>query len=271
MHAFLDMEYGPDGDEHLGSLLAAGDVDLEERKGPEAETLLHVATRRRRLSAVRMLLDRGAGIDARTAGGKTAFAHAARRGFHEIADLLEGRGADVSLAVPDRFAAAVLNGGLAEARSLLDSHPGIARTGNPEEDRVLADAAGRPDPEPVRLLVAAGADLSAPGLDDGTALHQAAWFGQPVNARLLIDAGAPLDLFDAVHRSSPLGWAVHGSRYSGGAEERQKVYVELVRMLLEGGSTLRYPGDQGDAYLRRLREDASSSVLRELPGEPPGD
>ena len=41
-------------------------------------------------------------------------------------------------------------------------------------------------------------------------LHQAAWFGQPDNARLLIEAGAPLDVFDSVHESSPLGWAAHG-------------------------------------------------------------
>jgi hypothetical protein len=51
-------------------------------------------------------------------------------------------------------------------------------------------------------------------------LRQAAWFGQPDNARRLIDAGAPLDVLDATHEGSPIGWAVHGSRYSGGAEKR---------------------------------------------------
>ncbi len=30
--------------------------------------------------------------------------------------------------------------------------------------------------------------------------------------RLLLDAGAPLDVFDRVQESSPLGWAAHGSR-----------------------------------------------------------
>ena len=110
-------------------------------------------------------------------------------------------------------------------------------------------------------MISAGADLEAQGLDCGTPLHQAAWFGQPDNARLLIDAGAPLDIFDATHESSPIGWAVHGSRYSGGAEERQDAYVALVRMLLAAGSSLHYPGEpQTDAYFQRLLEDAASRV-----------
>lgn len=58
------------------------------------------------------------------------------------------------------------------------------------EDRLFADVAGRDDSASVALLIHAGADLTSPGLDDGTPLHQAAWFGQPANTRLLIDAGA---------------------------------------------------------------------------------
>ena len=113
----------------------------------------------------------------------------------------------------------------------------------------------------MELLISAGADLSAPGLDTGTPLHQAAWFGQPDNARLLIDAGAPLDIFEPTHGSSPIGWAVHGSRYSGGAEERQDAYVALARMLLAAGSSLQYPDEtQSDAYTRRLLDDASPQV-----------
>ena len=235
--------------------------------GPRAETPLHMATRRRRASAVAILLARGADIDSRTAGGKTAYAHAARRGFGEVADLLERHGADAGLNHADRFAVAVVNGRLDEARAILAAHPGVARTGNPEEDRLLADVAGRNARESVAFLIEAGADLTARGLDDGTALHQAAWFGQPANARLLIDAGAPLDVFEDVHHSSPLHWAVHGSRFSGGADERQDAYVELVEMLLAAGSSLHYPDDPGgDGYKTRLLEDATPRIRRVLQG-----
>lgn len=266
LHELLDFHYGADGDGVLRGRLDNGD-NPDLRRGPHAETPLHVATRRRRASAVNILLTHGADIDARTAGGKTAYAHAARRGFDEIAALLVKRGASTELNEADGFAVAVVTGNLDEARALLKAHPGVARTGNPEEDRLLADVAGRNDPEPVALLIEAGADLAATGLDSGTPLHQAAWFGQPANARLLIDAGAPLDIFEDDHEASPIHWAVHGSRYSGGADERQSAYVALVEMLLAAGSSLHYPDDpEGDAYRKRLLTDASPRVLEVLQG-----
>ncbi|MCP3902043.1 MAG: ankyrin repeat domain-containing protein, partial [Planctomycetes bacterium] len=109
----------------------------------------------------------------------------------------------------------------------------------------------------VALLIEAGADLAAPGLDHGTPLHQAAWFGQPDNAALLIEAGAPLDVFDPVHERSPIGWAAHGSRYSGAAEQRQDEYVAVTRALLDAGAAVHF---DGTAYLDRLIADASPEV-----------
>lgn len=265
LHHVLDWDYGPAGLQKVGRLLAEG-ADVDGRSGPHEETPLHVATRRRRCEAIGILLDHGADIDSVTAGGKTAFAHAARRGFDDVVYLLTARGADLSLAPADRFAIAVLGGRLDDARSMLHEQPFLARTGNPEEDRLLADAAGRSSPDPVSFLVEAGADLVATGLDGGTALHQAAWFGQPGNARILVDAGADLDIFDPVHGTSPLHWAVHGSRYSGGASDRLEAYAEIVRLLLDAGARLEYPGgDPEGEYLRRLRTDAPAEIRELLP------
>jgi len=269
LHELLDDHYGGDGDDVLRRMLDEG-ADPAARYGPESETPLHTATRRRRLSAVSILLERGAPIDALSAGGKTAYAHAIRRSFDEVAEALLAAGASDRLEPVDRFAVAVGGGRLDEARAHLANHPGVARTGNPEEDRLLADMAGRNAPGPVAFLIEAGADLAARGLDTGTPLHQAAWFGQPDNARLLIGAGAPLDIFDDKHESSPIHWGVHGSRYSGGADERQDAYVAVVRLLLDAGSSLRYPGEPaGDAYLQRLRRDASPRVAELLPDSAP--
>lgn len=265
MHDFLDCNYGTDGDDVLRRRLSNG-ADVNERHGPLSETPLHTATRRRRLSAVEILLDHGAEIDAKTAGDKTAYAHAARRGFDEVADALRKRGADTTLNDADRLAVAISKGQLDEARSILKDHPGVARTGNPEEDRLLADIAGRNDSEPVELLIEAGADLVSEGLDSGTPLHVACWFGQPDNARLLIDAGAPLEVFDDTHQSSPIGWVAHGSRYSGGVDDRQERYVALARMLLEAGASVQYPDQTDDAYFQRLLADASPKVAEVLRG-----
>ena len=253
LHRLLDWEYSDDG---FAALLDSG-ADVNERR--DGETPLHVAARRRRPAACAALLERGADAEARDGGGKTAHVHALRRGFDDVVAAMAGRGA-VALTDADRLAVALVGGRLEEGRAILQASPGAARTGNPEEDRLLADLAGRPGVERVKLLVEAGADLAATAMDGGTALHQAAWFGQPENARLLVDAGAPLDVYDACHHSSPLGWAVHGSRYSGGADEAQDAYVAIVEMLLRAGSGLR---DQ--AYLERLRGDASERVAALLP------
>ncbi len=260
LHAFLDWDYGPDGDDVMQVMVADG-TDVKGVAGPDGESPLHVATRRRRESAIRILLASGADIDAKNAHGKTAYAHAARRGFVELVDFLVERGATTTLNEADQFAVAVVNGELDDARKVLAENPSVARTDNPAEDRLLADVAGRNPVEPVELLIGAGASLVAPGLNGGTPMHQAAWFGQPTNARLLIDAGAPLEIFDPTHESSPLGWAIHGSRYSGGAEERQDAFVDLVEMLLAAGVVLDYPTQpDSDAYFSRLLCDASPKV-----------
>jgi ankyrin repeat protein len=256
LNHFLDWDYR--GDDELRELLARG-ADPNERHGPRAETALHVAARRRRPRAIEILLAHGADPDARNAGGKTACVHALRRGFGDVVAAL-GVHAATDLTDADRLAVALVNDRLDEARAILAACPGAARTGNPDEDRLLADVAGRPGTERVQLLIDAGADLAATALDGGTALHQAAWFGQPENARLLIAAGAPLDIYDESHHSSPLGWAVHGSRYSGGADVRQDAYVELVTMLLNAGSRVK-----DEAYLQRLLKEASPRVAALLP------
>ena len=265
LHTFLDWDYGADGDDRLRERLEAG-ADPNARAGALSEALLHVAARRRRVSAVMILLDHGADVNAATAGGKTAYAHSVRRGFDDVAEVLLQRGADTTLNDADRFAVAITRHRFDEARTMLAANRRLARTGNPEEDRLLADVAGHDNVAAVELLIQAGADLSATGLDEGTPLHEAAWFGQPRNARLLIDAGAPINVFDSIHESSPLGWAVHGSRYSGGADEHQDAYVELVEMLLAAGSSLDHPAGR-DRYRKRLFEDASARVRAVLQGK----
>jgi hypothetical protein len=58
-----------------------------------------------------------------------------------------------------------------------------------------------------------------------------------------------------LHDLSPLGWACHGSRYSGGADERAGVYADIVEVLLAAGAS--FGG-------RRMFEDASDAVREVL-------
>jgi ankyrin repeat protein len=254
LHHFLDWEYS--GDDAFEALLSGADPNA--RAGRLDETLLHAAARRRRVSASEILLKHGADPNAKNGGGKTACVHAMRRGFDDVVAVLGPR-TRIELTDADRLAIALVGGRLDEARAILAAHPSAARTGNPEEDRLLADLAGRPATAPVKLLVEAGADLAARAMDGGTALHQAAWFGVPENARLLIAAGAPIDMAGDDHDSTPLGWAAHGARYSGGADDQRDRYVDIVRMLRAAGA-----GFRDEAYRRRLLDDALPEIAELL-------
>jgi ankyrin repeat protein len=264
----LDWRFRPEAVEWL---LVRG-ADPNACRGPLAESALHVACRRRRCDGLELLLRHGARIDARTAGGKTAYAHAARRGFDDVVRLLTGHGADSALTRADELAVALARGELAEAHGLLRSDPGLVARFGPEDARILPDLAGRTAVEPVELLLDAGCDIVARGLDDGTSLHQAAWFGQPDQARLLIRRGAPLDIRGDAHDSPPLGWVAHGSRYSGGAEQRGEAYARVAELLLDAGASTANPHDPaGDPHGRWLLEDASAPVAAVLRARGGGD
>ena len=245
------------------------DFEDDQEAKQAGETPLHWAVRYRRLEEATFLLDHGADIDAKNGYGKTAYAHAIRRGFHEIVAMLAKRGADTKLSKVDLFAEAVINGEIDAARSILDEHPDAARTGNPGEDRLLADVTIWGNTDAVALLIKAGANLTAPGLDLGTPLHQAGWFGQPECARLLIDAGAPVNVFGSLHGTSPLGWAVHGSQYSGDEtqmnDDVQERYVNVVQILIGAGASFHHPNSpNSDDYIEQLLRDASPRVKQLL-------
>lgn len=264
LNEFLDFKYGQDGNTRLRNMLASG-LDPDAVLGKAGESALHVAARRRRLAAVKILIEHGAAINKRNAWGKTAYVHALRRGFTEISDYLREADCDVTMTDADRFAVAITENRLDVAKGMLDHNPDLVKTGNPGEDRLLADMAGRFALDAVAFLIDAGADLTAPGLDGGSPLHMTAWFGQPKQTQLLVNAGAPLECIDPINGSTPLGWAVHGSRFSGGASERTAVYVEIVEILLKAGAQRVYLNAQDDdSYWEWMLATASEEVRASL-------
>jgi hypothetical protein len=69
-------------------------------------------------------------------------------------------------------------------------------------------SAGTPDG--VRALAAAGGDLDAVFDGGRTMLHHAAWIGDVDLVQALLDCGADVDVVDAEHGTTPLGWAEYG-------------------------------------------------------------
>lgn len=263
LHYLLDWNYTP---EKMQAALENG-ADPNVRYWKYEENALHVAVRRRRLEAISPLLKHGVDINAKTKGGKTAYAHAIRRGFTEISDFLESKGADTFLNTADQLAVALGKGEIEKASALIAEDPDLVPQMNPEEARILPDLTGRNRTDVVRLLLEAGIEITSRGLDEGTGLHMAAWFGQAENTQLLIDHQAPLEIRGDLHNMSPLGWVVHGSIYSGSAQSHADVYTQIARILLEAGASLRHPDipeDLSGAWLLKEVSPGVEAVLREF-------
>lgn len=78
--------------------------------------------------------------------------------------------------------------------------------------------------EAVRLTLEAGADPNRFMAihSHSTPLHQAALNGDVETMRLLIDAGARLDVQDTLWRGTPMGWAMHGEQPAAAALLRER-------------------------------------------------
>jgi len=259
LHWMLDVRSVPAA---IQRLLDDG-ADPNVRVGERGETALHVAVRRRRLELIDPLIAAGAKVDAETTGGMTAWRHALRRPFQEICARLAKHGASTEVTSGDELALALHLGDLDTARSKLAA--AALETWSAEECRLLPDVASAGNFEAMQFLLDGGLDIASRGLDGGTALHQAAWFGQPVIARLLVERGAPLGVRGDVHDSTPLGWLAHGSRWSGGADARQDDYTQVAEILMAAGAPLPGAADRHDHPQLAQASDAVRAVL--LKGE----
>jgi ankyrin repeat protein len=243
LHRLLDVGGLPA--ESLQRMILGG-ADPNLAVGSLGETALHIAVRRRRVELIAPLMESGAAIEATTTGGMTAFRHAVRRTFLDIAEELIRLGADTSTTPADELATALWSKDMDQAWHLLLSQPELGTTGPPEERRLLPDLAAMNHTEALVGLIDAGWELDARGLDGGTALHTACWFASEDAARLLVERGAPLDLRGDDHDCTPLGWVAHGSVACGGADTRGAEYARLAELLLSAGAPLPGPEDRHD-------------------------
>jgi serine/threonine protein kinase len=154
------------------------DIDAKSHQGDK--TPLHMAAQKNSLDSARLLIELGANIHAKDNKGETALLIAAQRNFLDFATLLIDSGADIEAKnkwdeTSLHFAAE--NNSLDVARLLIDSGAelGIA----------LGRAASRNSLEVATLLIDSGADIEY--------LHTAAQHNSLDVARLLIDRGADIE------------------------------------------------------------------------------
>ena len=105
---------------------------------------------------------------------------------------------------------------------------------SPEVAGRLVGAAVNNNTNAVRLLLKAGWPVDAHGPHGGTALHWAAWHGNPAMLREILKYHPPLDSRDNDHRIPPLGWALHGSLHGWHAKTGD--YGAVVTALIDAGA-----------------------------------
>lgn len=122
-----------------------------------------------------------------------------------------------------------------------------------------AASLGVPDVAYVLLEAGARPELRGPGGE--TPLHWASYTGAAELVDRLIALGAPLDVADARHRATPLGWALHGWS-EGSPPANQGGHRHVVLALARAGARI----EPGWRELAVVRDDPDVARALETAG-----
>lgn len=202
--------------EEVRALLDAGlDPNMRDATG---ETMLHrfAAMPTRNLGTARLLVARGAEIDAQNGLGTTPLMEAVRRQRWDYVNFLLNEGADVTVRnangdtalqravaqmnAPRAFSADEppnaperVRAGLVERLLDLGADPNVT---DEYDSSLIAVALRNEDLETMRILLEHGADVNHKGAFGSTALHYAAMGGYDEAVDILLEAGADPTLTD---------------------------------------------------------------------------
>ena len=203
---------------------------------------------------VRLLLERGADINAKTVDGLTLVYQAAAMGnATSLLRLLLDKGASADTRTLIGTTPLMIAAGRAnlEVMGLLIEKKADVNARNSAGTTPLMNAASTGDPRAVRMLLQRGADAKVRTKQNGTALMNAATAGNEEAVKLLLDAGAELNVQDIRSYSALL--------YAAGSDVMP---AGVVRMLLEKGADRNAKGDgetatmlaakRGDCEVARL-------------------
>jgi ankyrin repeat protein len=200
-------------------------------------TALHEATGHCRLETVRLLIDRGAPLEAKHERSQMMPADVGLRSITEQSEWTPNR-ASVSIAralldagAPFNDASMTLAAAICLGRDADVER--LTRTATRDDKQLaLAAAAFNGNVDAIRRLLPLGVDLDAmdPGLEHGAPLHNAVSSGSLAAVQTLVEAGANPKTRDMAHHLMPLDWAEWYARETArGPEPRE--YAEIVSYL----------------------------------------
>ncbi len=228
----------------ISRLLEAG--ASPDVKGEYRETPLIIAARGGHTAAVKVLLDGGAAIDAKSDGWSPLF-WAAREGYHEIVTLLMQRGA--KLPAKGKLIAAIAAGDNSAVTELLDRGSDIEIKDSTGNWPALTWCALLGREQALEALLAHGVSLK--GEQPGTsALVQASRLGRTAIVKKLVSSGALAR--DAAHAGEAL------------MEASKNGHGGVVNELLSHGVSPGYRSPRGRTILIAAAENGHMEVVKAL-------
>jgi ankyrin repeat protein len=243
---------------------------------------LNEAAERGDLALVKILLDKGADINAKaaTVGCRlcpwTALIVAANAGHVEVVRLLLEKGADIRATDHTGWTALVRatnSGRLGVVRLLIEKGADVNAEDGLNGNTILMHAASQGHLEVVKLLIEKGADVNAkPSFSNGTALDQAAEAGHLEVVKLLLDKGADVNAEDSDALTRAL-YNGHGDVVklleTHGAEWTLIRAVMLgdvkeVQQLIEGGADVNEQEDSEGTVLMMAASRKDIEVVKVL-------
>lgn len=182
-------------DEHKRTLLVK--MIEEKCQGSTVLTGLRLAAQESQSGRLKMMLEKGADVNAKDTGGWTALELAASNGFDAVVQLLWEHGADVNIrGSKDRTPLfhAIERSNETTVRALIALHANVNIGAFGETPLMLATQIG--NISILEILIKAGAQIDAQDYRGQTALHRAAICGHEGVAQLLKDKGADLNIAD---------------------------------------------------------------------------
>lgn len=245
----LERANGEDRVEILLELIKAG-IDVNQRILDDGQTVLMYAAGRGDICAVKALVEAGANVNLVCDCGSFALVRAADGGHQEIFNYL------YFLTSPDlrEEAKYALDKGLIIRQRLSDKLT---------ENFIKSAAIG--DLNTAIQALKNGVDINAFGSDENTALYLAAYWGHLSLVRLLIEAGANLELGRESDKETPLIAASGNALLLKNTDSFSKIQqVETVKLLIQYGTNVNAKTTEGWNALSAAANAGAIEIVKVL-------